>query len=133
MARTNFLFIITDQQRADHLACYGNTILQTPNIDSIAAQGVRFNAFYCANPSCMPNRCSMLTGPMPSSHNVWTNGVPLSLRANTFVHQLNAAGYRTALVGKSHIQAITGVRPTTAPVAQAAPGSVARRDHRFLR
>jgi len=128
MARPNFLFIITDQQRADHMGCSGNTVLRTPNMDSLAARGVQFNEFHCANPSCMPNRSSMLTGRMPSSHGVWTNGVPLSLRTNTFVRQLSEAGYRTALVGKSHIQAFTGTLPVTVP-AEAKPGHTPPPEH----
>ena len=46
MRRPNFLFIITDRQRADHLGCYGNTILRTPNIDGLAERGCRFERFY---------------------------------------------------------------------------------------
>ena len=52
----NVLFIITDQQRADHLSCMGNPILKTPNIDSIANDGVRFTKYFCTTPICMPNR-----------------------------------------------------------------------------
>ena len=64
--RPNFLFIITDQHRADHLGCYGNTEVQTPHIDSIAAKGRAWDRFYVANPVCMPNRASIMTGRMPS-------------------------------------------------------------------
>ena len=66
--RPNFLFIITDQHRADHLGCYGNPIVRTPHIDGIAARGARWNRFYVANPICMPNRASIMTGRMPSLH-----------------------------------------------------------------
>ncbi len=54
--RMNVLFIMTDQQRADHLGCAGNPVLKTPNIDSIAREGVRFENAYVTNPMCMPNR-----------------------------------------------------------------------------
>ena len=60
--RPNFLFIITDQHRADHLGCYGNPAVKTPNIDGIAAGGTRWDRFYVANPICMPNRASIMTG-----------------------------------------------------------------------
>src|SRR5215831_1974759 len=100
----NFLLIMTDQQRADHLRCYGNTVLATPNLDRIAAGGVRFERFYVANPVCMPNRATLMTGRLPSNHGVRHNGLPLHPRSNTFVHLLRNAGYRTALVGKSHLQ-----------------------------
>ena len=52
----------------------------------------------------MPNRATLMTGRMPSVHGVRSNGTPLSLQSNTFVDALRAAGYATALVGKSHLQ-----------------------------
>lgn len=102
--RPNFLFVITDQQRADHLGCYGNAIVRTPNIDGLAARGVAFDRFYVASPICMPNRATLMTGRMPSVHGVHHNGIPLSLDAVVFTDVLRAAGYRTALIGKSHLQ-----------------------------
>jgi arylsulfatase A-like enzyme len=105
--RPNFLLIITDQHRADYLGCAGHPVLRTPHIDSIAARGIRFNRFYVSNPVCMPNRSTLMTGRMPSLHGVRHNGIPLSLQANTFVDLLRAEGYRTALVGKSHLQNMT--------------------------
>ena len=76
--RPNFLFIITDQHRADHLGCYGDPVVRTPNIDAIAAGGARWNRFYVANPICMPNRASIMTGRMSSLHGARHNGIPLS-------------------------------------------------------
>ena len=102
--RPNFLFIITDQQRADHLSCNGNDILQTPNIDTIAARGLSFDRCYVSCPICMPNRATLMTGRLPSANGVMTNGQPLSIESTTFVELLRAAGYRTALLGKSHLQ-----------------------------
>ena len=106
--RPNILLFITDQHRADHLGCYGNTVVRTPHIDSIAARGTRFERFYVATPICMPNRATLMTGRMPSLHGVRHNGIPLSRDATTFVEVLRSAGYRTALVGKSHLQSISG-------------------------
>lgn len=100
----NFLLFITDQQRADFLGCYGHPVLRTPHIDSIAARGTAFDRFYVASPVCMPNRASLMTGRMPSVHGVRSNGIPLTMSAVTFVDLLRDAGYRTALVGKSHLQ-----------------------------
>ena len=54
--RPNFLFIITDQHRADHLGCAGHPVLRTPHLYAIAGRGRRFDRFYVANPVCMPNR-----------------------------------------------------------------------------
>jgi arylsulfatase A-like enzyme len=106
-ARPNFILFITDQHRADFLGCYGHPLLRTPHIDSIAARGTAFDRFYVASPVCMPNRASLMTGRMPSLHGVRSNGIPLSMNAVTFVDLLCEAGYRTALIGKSHLQNFT--------------------------
>lgn len=106
--RKNVLLFISDQHRADHLGCYGNAIVRTPHIDRIADGGTRFERFYVATPICMPNRATLMTGRMPSLHGVRHNGIPLSQSATTFVEVLAAAGYRTALIGKSHLQSISG-------------------------
>lgn len=101
----NVLFVITDQQRADHLGFAGNSVVRTPNLDALAARGTVFDRCYVANPICMPNRCSILTGRMPSAHGVVFNDRSLAWTANTFVHRLREAGYRTGLIGKAHLQA----------------------------
>tara|TARA_B100000686_G_C16770890_1_gene965078 strand:+ start:968 stop:2566 length:1599 start_codon:yes stop_codon:yes gene_type:complete len=103
----NFLFIITDQLRADYLSCTGHPVLKTPNIDSIAARGTSFSRFYVSTPVCQPNRSTLMTGRMPSLHGVRSNGIPLDMRASTFTECLRISGYNTALVGKSHIQNMT--------------------------
>jgi arylsulfatase A-like enzyme len=109
--RPNFLFFITDQHRADYLECAGHPIVRTPHIDSIAAKGTRFDNFYVATPVCMPNRASLLTGRYPSVHGLRYNGCDLSYRASTFTQVLQAGGYRTALIGKSHVQPMTDHPP----------------------
>jgi len=106
MKQPNFLFIITDQHRADHLGCYGNPTVRTPHIDAIAARGVRFDRFHVATPVCMPNRASIMTGRMPSVHRSRSNGIPLSLDSTTFSQLLLEHGYDTALIGKCHLQNI---------------------------
>lgn len=110
--RPNFLFIITDQHRADHLGCYGNPIVRTPHIDGIATRGTRWDKFYVANPICMPNRASIMTGRMSSLHGARHNGIPLSRDHTTFVELLKDAGYSTGLIGKSHLQSFTGLPAT---------------------
>jgi arylsulfatase A-like enzyme len=110
----SFILFITDQHRADFLGCYGHPTLRTPHIDSIAARGTTFDRFYVASPVCMPNRSSLMTGRMPSVHDVRCNGIPLSLQSVTFVDLLRDAGYQTALVGKSHLQNFTSWPAITA-------------------
>jgi len=101
---TNVLFICTDQHRADHLGFGGNEIVQTPNLDGLAGRGMVFDRAYVANPVCMPNRSSILTGRLPSAHGVVFNDRSLDWGANTFVRRLADAGYHTGHVGKAHIQ-----------------------------
>ncbi len=105
--RPSYILFVTDQQRYDHLGCNGHPVLQTPNIDEMAAQGVNHDRFYVASPVCMPNRASLMTCRMPSSHGVRSLGVPLSHDNVTFVELMAAAGYDTALIGKSHLQNVT--------------------------
>ena len=123
--RPNFVLFITDQHRADFLGCYGHPVLRTPHIDSIALRGTAFDRFYVASPVCMPNRASLMTGRMPSVHGVRSNGIPLSRQSVTFVEVLRAVGYRTALVGKSHLQNFTGnpalAKPAHPPVGYSVP------------
>ena len=124
--RPNFLFIITDQHRADHLGCYGNPVVRTPNIDRLAQNGTRFERFYVATPICMPNRATLMTGRMPSLHGARQNGIPLSLTATTFVDIMRAAGYNTALIGKCHLQSING-NPPVVGMPEADPDRSRRR------
>jgi arylsulfatase A-like enzyme len=114
--RPNVLLVLTDQQRADHLGCYGNQVLHTPNIDALATRGVVFERFYVTSPVCMPNRASLMTGRLPSLHGVRSNGLSLHFGNVVFTELLRVAGYRTALVGKSHLQNMTDREPLIKPV-----------------
>ena len=109
--RPNFLFFIADQLRFDHLGCYGNRVVKTPHIDALAAKAWTCDNFYVASPICMPNRATLFTGRMPSVHGVRHNGIPLTLDAMTLTEMLRRSGYRTGLVGKSHLQNMTGNPP----------------------
>ena len=100
----NVLFIITDQQRADHVGFAGNPVVRTPNLDAIAERGTVFERCWVSNPVCMPNRSTIVTGRMPSAHGVIFNDRSLDWGANTHIRRFRVAGYRTALLGKSHLQ-----------------------------
>lgn len=115
MRQPNFLIFLTDQHRADHLGCYGNTTVRTPHIDALAAGGWRFDRCYVSNPVCMPNRGAMMTGRMPSVNGARGNGVPLPLESVTFADVLSEFGYRTALIGKSHLQNMEDRAPALPP------------------
>ena len=105
--RPSYILFITDQQRVDFRGCNGHPVLRTPHIDAMAAEGVNHKKFYVSSPVCMPNRASLVTCRMPSSHGVRSLGIPLSHDNVTFVDLLRAAGYDTALIGKSHLQTVT--------------------------
>jgi len=122
----NFLLFITDQQRADHLGLEGHPVLRTPHLDALAQQSLRFDQAHAATPICQPNRASLMTGRMPSVHGVQMNGRELSHGELTFVEVLRRAGWRTALVGKAHLQNITAV-PAAWPAPAAAVGPDAQR------
>lgn len=102
--RPNLLFIVTDQQRADHVGFAGNDVVRTPNLDALASRSTVFDRAHVANPVCSPNRSSILAGRMPSSHGVIFNDRALEWGTHTFVRSLRDAGYRTGLLGKSHLQ-----------------------------
>ena len=102
--RPNFLCILTDQQRADHLGCMGNGVLRTPNIDRIGHEGVIFDRAYVNNPLCMPSRATLFTGLTARGHGVRTNGIDLDPRIPTMTQALASAGYRTHGVGKVHLR-----------------------------
>ena len=104
--RPSFVIFITDQQQAGMLGCAGDALVQTPNIDAMAANGTMFDRFHVAMPSCMPNRASLLTGLYPSVNKVRFNGIPLPQDAVTFPRLFQDNGYRTGLVGKGHLQPI---------------------------
>lgn len=72
--RPNILYIMTDQQTATAMSCAGNENVQTPNIDKLAAHGVRFTNAYCALPLSGPSRASMFTGHTPGEIGMEKNG-----------------------------------------------------------
>lgn len=123
--RPNFLFIMTDQLRSDWLGCAGHPVVKTPNIDALAAGGTRFRNFQATSPVCMPNRASFMTGRYPSTHGLRYNGCLLPLDTNCFTDVLRAGGYRTASIGKSHLQPFTehgpirDEKPIDRPIAEA--------------
>jgi len=95
----NLLLITLDTTRADHLGCYGHPGRTTPNIDQLAAGGVRFAQCMSAAPSTLPSHATILTGLYPHAHGVRDNvGFRLGEANRTLAEALRAAGYRTAAV-----------------------------------
>ncbi len=99
----NILFIMADQLRFDYLSCYGHPHLKTPNIDKLAARGLRFDRAYVQSPVCGPSRASFYTGRTVFSHGATWNRVPLPIGELTLGDYLRPIGVRTAVVGKTHM------------------------------
>jgi arylsulfatase A-like enzyme len=105
-ARTkNILFIMCDQLRWDYLSCYGHPTLATPNMDALAARGVRFTRAYVQSPVCGASRMSFYTGRYVQSHGAAWNGYPLKVGELTLGDYLRPLGVQTVLVGKTHMRA----------------------------
>ncbi len=100
----NIWWIVTDQQRFDSLGCYGSTAVLTPNLDRLAAGGMRFGKCYCTNPICTPSRASMLTGHHVVRHGVHDLDGTLADEPVLLPEYLRRLGYHTGRVGKLHEQ-----------------------------
>ncbi|WP_325894141.1 alkaline phosphatase family protein [Grimontia sp. NTOU-MAR1] len=103
--KPNILFVMADQLRADYLGCNNHPTIKTPTIDALARNGVNFTKTYCQAPVCGPSRMSFYTGRYASSHGASYNNVPLKVSEKTLGDHLRSAGYRVALVGKTHMKA----------------------------
>lgn len=111
--RPNIMLIIVDNMPAAALGCYGNTDAYTPNLDRLAAQGIRFNNSYCVNGVCSPSRASLFTGLMPSQHGIhfalpdkwewYPENFDAVAGLCTLPQTLKDNGYKTALIGKFHM------------------------------
>ncbi len=102
MSTRNVVAFITDGHRKDMLGCYGNEMLDTPNIDRFAGDGVRFERAFGVHSVCMPTRASLYTGRYPHVHGVWSNGCRLSESEITLPQVLSEAGWATGAAGKIH-------------------------------
>ena len=102
MNRPNLLYIHSDQHDPYVTGCYGDPVVQTPHLDSLAARGVLLRNVYCPSPICVPSRMSVLTGRHPCENRVWTNTHVLDSGIPTLAHAMGAGGYRPVLVGRMH-------------------------------
>lgn len=106
--KPNILLLMTDQQRWDAMGCSGNWV-QTPNLDRIASEGVRFTNCVTTSPVCVPARLSLATGLYPHNTGVWNNKKhKMAAETPTWMQAVRAAGYRTSLFGKTHLHTNNG-------------------------
>jgi len=95
-SRRDVFLITIDTLRADHVHCYGYDRVQTPSLDQLAKQGVRFTQAFTPSPITNSSHASILTGLLPSAHGVSDFGVPLAASHLTLAETLKKRGYRTA-------------------------------------
>src|SRR5690349_3605432 len=118
----NIIIILADDLGYGDLGCYGNPTIHTPNLDRMAAEGLRFTDFYAGNCYCTPSRAALLTGRLPirsgmsgrpGSHVLYPNS-PGGLPAEeiTIAEALKTKGYATCAVGKWHL----GDAPQYSPI-----------------
>jgi len=98
----NIIYILTDDQRFDELG-FINPVLDTPNMDQLAAKGVHFKNAFVTTALCSPSRASILTGQYMHSHGVVDNNAPAKEGSIYFPQYLQKAGYQTAFIGKWHM------------------------------
>jgi arylsulfatase A-like enzyme len=97
------VFVMADDHAAHAIGAYGSTFARTPRLDRMAAEGMRFDACFCTNSICTPSRATILTGTYNHVNGVTTLATLFDARQPTFVSMLQAAGYRTAVIGKWHL------------------------------
>ncbi len=100
--RPNILFLLTDDQRWDTLGCMGNRIIQTPNMDKLAGEGVRFVNMFVTTSICATSRASIFSGQYARRHGIhdFATGFSDEAWARTYPARLKQAGYRMGLIGK---------------------------------
>lgn len=124
--RPNLLVIITDQQHANALGCEGDVYVHTPNLDRLAASGMRFRRAYATNPVCVPSRYSLLSGYMPTRFDGLEINIQHKSRPQPRVtdwieaapagYALREAGYTTSYGGKLHVQDFNRFTPEAGEV-----------------
>ena len=105
MTGKNLLFIMSDEHSRRILGCYGHDMIETPNLDRLAADGTLFESAYCNSPICVPSRASFATGRYVHETGHWDNGIPYFGEPEGWGHRLSALGHQVDSIGKLHYRA----------------------------
>lgn len=101
--KRQLILVMTDSQRWDMVSCYRATGLQTPCLDQLASQGVRYERAYTAQPVCGPARSALFTGLYPACNGSWANGMAPQANIKTIGQRLSDQGIHCAYIGKWHL------------------------------
>lgn len=103
-ARPNIVLYLSDDLGVDFVGCYGNKAIKTPNIDRLAAEGMKFQRVFAASPTCSPSRASLYSGLYPSRNGLMGNHTDSKEGVKSLPHYLGALGYRVVLANKSDVR-----------------------------
>ncbi len=101
--KPNIVFFLIDDLGWRDLGCYGSSLYETPAIDQLAADGMRFTQAYSAHPRCVPSRFAIMSGRFPARGGVPGQSTELPLEVETIAEALKAGGYKTFFAGKWHL------------------------------
>ena len=125
----NILFIMADDHASHALSCYGSRINQTPHLDRLASEGMRFDNCFCTNSICAPSRAVILTGRYSHLNGVRDNRATFDASQQTFPKLLQGVGYQTAMIGKWHLKS----EPTGFDYWNVLPGQGAYHSPTFIK
>lgn len=100
--RPNILLILSDDHSVPHVGCYGNPDIRTPNLDALAAAGMRMDRCYVASPQCVPSRAAIMTGRSPVRIAMTRFTAPLPADVVTYPELLRARGYFSGVAGRTY-------------------------------
>lgn len=131
-SKPNILFIMCDDHASQAIGCYGSKVNQTPNIDRIGNEGMRFEHCYVTNSICTPSRAAILTGTHNHINRVTTLNTHLDNRLPNVAKHLQQGGYQTAMVGKWHLGEGPAHEPTGFDFWSVVPGQGRYHDPVFI-
>src|SRR5262245_6812056 len=101
-ARPNVLLVLSDDHSVPHVGAYGNPDIKTPNLDTFAKEGMRFNRAYVAAPQCVPSRAALMTGRSPVAIQMTRFSAPLAEEYKTWLEVLRTQGWFTGVAGRTY-------------------------------
>ena len=102
--KPNIVVYLSDDHGSEYLGCYGNAHIQTPHLDSLAEEGIRFTHAFTPTPTCAPSRSTLYTGLYPARHGAMGNHTECHSHLEALPKTLRRLGYRVAIAGKTHVK-----------------------------